>query len=105
MKKLPSALFVVDVFKEKIAVREAKKLGIPVFGMVDTNSDPNIDFPIPSNDDASQSIELITEIIINAMSEGLEERKAQNKEADAVKNEGGAPATKKSRARKTKPRE
>jgi small subunit ribosomal protein S2 len=64
LTRLPSALFIVDVSKEHIAVREAKRLGIPVFAIVDTNSDPtNIDFPIPANDDASKSISLIIDAI------------------------------------------
>lgn len=76
LTRLPSALFVVDVCKEQIAVREAKRLGIPVFAMVDTNSDPTkIDFPIPANDDASKSISLIIEILCQAIEEGLGERK------------------------------
>jgi small subunit ribosomal protein S2 len=76
MSKLPAAIFVVDVMKEKIAVREAQRLHIPVFGIVDTNSDPNIDFPIPANDDASKSIKLVIDIMISAIQEGLDERKA-----------------------------
>ena len=76
LTRLPSAIFVVDVCKEQIAVREAKRLGIPVFAMVDTNSDPsNIDFPIPANDDASKSITLIIEILCKSIEEGLGERK------------------------------
>jgi small subunit ribosomal protein S2 len=105
MKRLPSALFVVDVFKEKIAVREAQKLNIPVFGMVDTNSNPEINFPIPSNDDASKSIDLITDIVIKAMTEGIEERKAQGKDKESSESEGKAPARKKTRARKSTPRD
>ena len=78
LTRLPAALFIVDVLKEKIAVREAQKLGIPVFAMVDTNSDPEaIDFVIPANDDASQSIQLITRIMCDALAEGLSERKAE----------------------------
>jgi small subunit ribosomal protein S2 len=78
LTRLPSALFVVDVMKEKIAVREAQRLGIPVFGMVDTNSDPNgIDFVIPANDDASQSIQLITGVMVDAIREGLQERRVE----------------------------
>jgi small subunit ribosomal protein S2 len=78
LTRLPSALFIVDVMKEKIAVREAQRLGIPVFGMVDTNSDPNgIDFVIPANDDASQSIQLITGIMVDAIREGLQERRTE----------------------------
>ena len=76
LTRLPSALFIVDVCKEHIAVREAKRLGIPVFAMVDTNSDPSdIDFPIPANDDASKSISLIIGILCQAIEEGLNERK------------------------------
>ncbi|MBP5708856.1 MAG: 30S ribosomal protein S2 [Bacteroidales bacterium] len=87
LTRLPSALFVVDVCKEQIAVREAKRLGIPVFAMVDTNSDPTkIDFPIPANDDASKSIALIVGVLCKAIEEGLNERKAENK--DAQENEG-----------------
>jgi small subunit ribosomal protein S2 len=83
LTRLPSALFVVDVCKEHIAVREAKRLGIPVFAMVDTNSDPSdIDFPIPANDDASKSISLIVEILCQSIEEGLNERKMEkDKEA------------------------
>ena len=78
LNRLPSALFVVDVMNEHIAVAEANRLGIPVFGIVDTNSDPNnIDFVIPANDDASKSIELILDTICAAMQEGLEERKVE----------------------------
>jgi small subunit ribosomal protein S2 len=83
--RLPAALFVVDITKENIAVREANRLNIPVFAMVDTNSDPtNIQFPIPANDDASKSISLIVDYITAAIQEGLEERKMEReKEADA----------------------
>ncbi|MCX6300841.1 MAG: 30S ribosomal protein S2 [Bacteroidia bacterium] len=78
LTRLPSALFIVDVCKEHIAVREAKRLGIPVFAMVDTNSDPTeIDFPIPANDDASKSISLIIEILCQSIEEGLNERKIE----------------------------
>ncbi|MDR3262471.1 MAG: 30S ribosomal protein S2 [Tannerella sp.] len=81
MNRLPAALFVVDVLKEHIAIREANRLGIPVFAMVDTNSDPtDIDFVIPANDDATKSVELILSIISEAMSEGLQEGKAIAKE-------------------------
>lgn len=76
MSKLPAALFVIDVSKEHIAVKEAKRLHIPVFGIVDTNSDPNIDFPIPANDDASKSIKVIVDYVTSSMVEGLNERKA-----------------------------
>ena len=78
LTRLPSALFIVDVTKEHIAVREAKRLGIPVFAMVDTNSDPSdIEFPIPANDDASKSISLIIDILCQAIEEGLNERKLE----------------------------
>jgi small subunit ribosomal protein S2 len=78
LTRLPSALFIVDVTKEHIAVREAKRLGIPVFAMVDTNSDPSdIEFPIPANDDASKSISLIIGILCQAIEEGLSERKLE----------------------------
>ena len=87
LTRLPSALFVVDVLKEQIAVREANRLGIPVFGIVDTNSDPkNIDFVIPANDDAKDSVEVILTACCNAINEGIEERKvekADEKAADA----------------------
>jgi small subunit ribosomal protein S2 len=76
LNRLPSAVFVVDILKEKIAVAEARKLNIPTFAIVDTNSDPNlIDFPIPANDDASKSIELVIKIMVQAIEEGLAERK------------------------------
>jgi len=84
LTRLPAALFIVDVMKEKIAVREAQRLGIPVFGVVDTNSDPEgIDFVIPANDDASQSIRLIVHVMADAIAEGLNERKVErDKEGD-----------------------
>ena len=85
LNRLPSALFVVDVLKERIAVAEANRLGIPVFAMVDTNSDPNnVDFVIPANDDASKSIELILDTVCAAMAEGLEERKVEKVDAAAA---------------------
>jgi small subunit ribosomal protein S2 len=87
LTRLPSALFVVDVMKEKIAVREAQRLGIPVFGMVDTNSDPTgIDFVIPANDDASQSIQLIAGIMVDSIREGLQERRVE-RDKDDVESE------------------
>ena len=92
LTRLPSALFVVDVLKEQIAVREANRLGIPVFGIVDTNSDPNnIDFVIPANDDAKDSVEVILNACCAAIAEGIEERKAEKadeKAADAQEGEG-----------------
>jgi small subunit ribosomal protein S2 len=87
LTRLPAALFVVDVLKEKIAVREAQKLGIPVFAIVDTNSNPeDVDFVIPANDDASQSVNLIVGIMTAAVREGLNERRFEKdkEEADAV---------------------
>jgi small subunit ribosomal protein S2 len=85
--RLPSALFIVDVKREHIAVKEAIRLGIPVFGIVDTNSDPNqVDFPIPANDDAYKSIEIITKFIGAAIDEALLERKT-DKEDQKLKEE------------------
>ncbi|MDE5886342.1 MAG: 30S ribosomal protein S2 [Muribaculaceae bacterium] len=82
LSRLPSALFVVDVMKEHIAVAEANRLGIPVFGIVDTNSDPDsVDYVIPANDDASKSIEVILDAVCGAMAEGLEERKVEKIDA------------------------
>jgi small subunit ribosomal protein S2 len=105
LTRLPAALFVIDVQKEYIAVREAKRLNIPVFAMVDTCCDPTlIDFVIPANDDASKSISLIVDIMAKAIQEGLDERKA-DKDSDKdsqpkeKKAEGG-----KTRARKAAPR-
>ncbi|MDE5846285.1 MAG: 30S ribosomal protein S2, partial [Muribaculaceae bacterium] len=87
--RLPSALFVVDVMKEHIAVAEANRLGIPVFAMVDTNSDPsNVDYVIPANDDASRSIEIVLDAVCSAMAEGLQERSIEK--ADAEDKEDGA---------------
>jgi small subunit ribosomal protein S2 len=83
LTRLPSALFIVDISKEHIAVAEAKRLGIPTFAIVDTNSNPNlVDYPIPANDDASTSIELILSLVSKAIEEGLAERKV-DKEAEA----------------------
>ncbi|RIH66040.1 30S ribosomal protein S2 [Mariniphaga sediminis] len=83
LTRLPAALFIVDVMKEKIAVREAQRLGIPVFAIVDTNSNPEgIDFVIPANDDASQSIKLIVGAMVESVREGLNERKAERKDED-----------------------
>ncbi len=95
LNRLPSALFVVDVLKERIAVAEANRLGIPVIAMVDTNSDPStVDYVIPANDDASKSIELIAGTLVAAMAEGLEERKAEklDNEAAEAQNEKEAAA-------------
>ena len=85
LTKLPAALFVVDVCKEHIAVKEAQRLGIPVFGIVDTNSDPNVvDYIIPANDDANKSIEVILDACCGAIAEGLAERKAERVDAEAA---------------------
>ena len=82
LNRLPSAIFVVDIMKEHIAVAEARKLNIPVFAIVDTNTNPNlVDFPIPANDDASKSIALVVGKMVEAIEEGLNERK-MNKEND-----------------------
>ena len=87
LTRLPSALFIVDVSKEHIAVREAKRLGIPVFAMVDTNSDPSdIEFPIPANDDASKSISLIIDILCQAIEEGLNDRKLEKDKEPGTKD-------------------
>jgi len=84
LTRLPAALFVVDVLKEKIAVREAQKLGIPVFAIVDTNSNPeDVDFVIPANDDASQSIRIIVGEMVEAIREGLGERKVEKDKEEA----------------------
>ena len=90
LTRLPAAMFIVDVHKEYIAVREANRLNIPVFAMVDTNSDPrNIDFPIPSNDDASKSIALIIDFVTESVAEGLNERKME-KEKEATDSKAKA---------------
>ena len=86
--RLPSALFVVDVCKEAIAVKEANRLGIPVFAIVDTNSDPsNIDYVIPANDDAKDSIEVILNACCDAIAEGLEERKVEKADEKAAEQQ------------------
>ena len=85
LTRLPAALFVIDVCKEHIAVREAQRLGIPVFGIVDTNSDPNcVDYIIPANDDSNKSVEVILNAICGAIAEGLEERKAEKVDTEAA---------------------
>jgi small subunit ribosomal protein S2 len=105
MSRLPSALFIVDIQKEANAVKEAARLNIPVFAMVDTCCDPTpIDYVIPANDDATKSIELIMDILCKAIEEGLAERKLEKeKESEQEQAEGDAlvkPAGKKLRARK-----
>ncbi len=87
LTRLPAAIFIVDVKKENIAVKEAQKLNIPIFGIVDTNSDPNVaDFPIPANDDAFKSIDIIVQQISRAVEEGLMERK-KDKEDQKMQDE------------------
>jgi len=96
MTRLPGAIFIVDTTREHIAVKEAQKLKIPIFAMVDTNSDPrDVDYVIPSNDDASKSIDKILTIITSAVAEGLSERKSEKEGADvndATKMEAAAKA-------------
>ena len=97
MNRLPAAVFVVDILREKIAIQEASKLNIKTFAMVDTNSNPDlVDFPIPSNDDASKSIDVILSYVFGAIEEGLNEREkelkaqkiqSEKKEKEAVDNE------------------
>jgi len=109
LTRLPSALFVVDVLKEQIAVKEANRLGIPVFGIVDTNSEPkNIDFVIPANDDAKDSVEAILNACCTAIAEGVEERKvekADEKAADAQEEAEAEEKTAKRPARKARKEE
>ena len=94
MTRIPAAVFVIDVLKEHIAVKEANKLNIPTFAMVDTNSDPrNIDFVIPSNDDATQSIDIILSKVAGAIMEGLEERKSSKEKAKASKDKAAKKET------------
>ena len=114
LNRLPSALFVVDIIKEKIAIAEARKLNIPTFAIVDTNSDPTlVDFPIPANDDASKSIAIIIDVMTQAVEEGIMERKlTRDKEEEsnkekAVAKKDAAPAeetAKRPRKRIAKPK-
>ena len=100
LNRLPSALFVVDVLKERIAVAEANRLGIPVFGIVDTNSDPtSVEYAIPANDDASKSIDIILSTICAAIQEGLEERKVEKIDNKDEENPELAEVAKPRRAR------
>ena len=109
MTRLPSAVFVVDVIKEKIAVAEANRLGIPVFAIVDTNSNPNnIDFVIPANDDATKAIDVILTAVCDAIKEGLEERKVEKADEEAAQEQAAAEAPaehkeRRQRIRKAKP--
>ena len=94
MTRLPGALFVVDIKREHIAIKEAKKLKIPIFAMVDTNSDPReVDFVIPSNDDATKSIGKIVSLMVDAVQEGLQERRSEKESQEQAKTEGAADAT------------
>ncbi|GET32625.1 hypothetical protein PbJCM13498_14880 [Prolixibacter bellariivorans] len=106
LTRLPAALFVVDVMKEKIAVREAQRLNIPVFAMVDTNSNPEgIDFVIPANDDASQSIDLIIGVMAEAIKEGLSERKVEREKEGGDEKQQKQPARQKRGSRKAAAKE
>ena len=103
LTRLPAALFVVDVMKEHIAVKEAQRLGIPVFGIIDTNSDPNsVDYVIPANDDAKDSISVILDAVCGSVAEGLEERKAEKADQDAAEKQEGEKAPRKRAARARK---
>jgi len=104
MTRQPAAVFLVDIVKEHIALNEAKRLNIPVFAMVDTNSDPRqVDFPIPANDDATKSISIILDSICESIKEGLEERKAGGgSDKDAEGSEDAPKAARTTRARKGK---
>ena len=94
MTRLPGALFVVDIKREHIAIKEAKKLKIPIFAMVDTNSDPReVDFVIPSNDDATKSIGKIVSLMVDAVQEGLQERRSEKESQEQAKTEGAADPT------------
>ena len=104
LTRLPAALFVVDVMKEHIAVAEANRLGIPVFAMVDTNSDPsNVDYVIPANDDASKSIDAVLSALCGAITEGLEERKIEKADSEAAEAQAEEGAEEK-KTRKTRAR-
>jgi small subunit ribosomal protein S2 len=99
MTRLPAALFVIDIKREHIAIKEAQKLNIPIFAMVDTNSDPRqVDYVIPANDDASKSIEKILTNVTNGIAEGLAQRKAEKDTKDAEKAEAEAPKAEKTEA-------
>lgn len=106
LTRLPAALFIVDIFKEHIAVAEAKRLNIPTFGIVDTNSDPNlVDYAIPANDDATKSIQLIIDVVAKAVEEGLSERKVDKDKDDEEAKEDGemvAEGTENTRARRSR---
>ena len=98
MKELPSAIFVIDPRKERIAIAEARKLNIPVFGIVDTNCDPeDVDYVIPANDDAKDSVEAILAAVCGAIAEGLEERKAEKADDKAAAEQKDQPKKKAAR--------
>lgn len=100
LTRLPAAIFIVDIRKEHIAIAEARKLGIPTFAMVDTNSDPNlVDFPIPANDDATKSIAAVISAVTAAISEGLSDRK-QDKDRQASADAASKKADKEAAAKK-----
>lgn len=104
MTRLPGALFIVDTMREHIAVKEAQKLNIPIFAMVDTNSDPrDVDYLIPSNDDASKSIDIIMTQVANAVAEGLAERKSEKAEGDSKKEKAAKKEEKAAKSPKLKP--
>ena len=106
LTRLPSALFVIDVMKEHIAVKEAQRLGIPVFAIVDTNSDPkNVDYIIPANDDAKDSVEVVLSAVCGAIAEGLEERKAEKADEKASAEQKEEAADKKRAPRKARKEE
>ncbi len=103
LSRLPAALFIVDINNEKIAVAEARKLNIPIFAMVDTNTNPTyIDFPIPANDDAAKSIALIIDVVCTSVEEGLAERKLEREKraADEAEAKKAAAERKKAQAEK-----
>lgn len=93
LARIPAAVYIVDIKKERIAMKEAQKLGLTAFAMVDTNTNPNdVDFPVPANDDATKSIQLITELMTEAIEEGLEERRQQKEMQEKKKQEAKAAA-------------
>jgi len=99
LTRLPSALFVIDVEKEHIAISEAHRLGIPVFAIVDTNANPNsVDFAIPANDDAKDSVEVILNACCEAINEGLQERKVEKADEKAAAQQDDQPKAKAEKA-------
>ena len=103
LTRLPAALLVIDVCKEHIAVKEARRLGIPVFGIVDTNSDPNsVDFVIPANDDSNKSVEVILDALCGAIAEGVEERKAEKVDTEAAGEQEAPKSAPRKRAAKAR---